>query len=93
MRTETAISNIINQAKIIYSFKVQQVESERERGLSESEMLEFMEVSNIFNAVNVSATLEKDRFCDILIGKGYVQTTTNDLFTEYLYDVEDYDII
>lgn len=93
MRTETAINNIINQAKIIYSYKVQVIESERERGLPESGMMEFMEVSNILKAINVSTTLEKDRFCDILIGKGYYQTTTNNLFTEYLYDVEDFDTV
>lgn len=68
------------------------MEAERERGLSESEIMEYFEISNVLNAINVSSTTEKNLLVDVLVRKGYTSNTNNLLFSENIYN-EDFDVV
>jgi hypothetical protein len=56
------------------------MEAGRERGLSESELMEYFEISNVLNAINVSSTTEKNLLVDVLVRKGYTSNIYNTNF-------------
>jgi len=91
MRTEQNISQIVENAKIIYSYKLQGMEIERMRGINQ-DFQEYFEISNILNAMNVTSTIDKNYLCDVLVRKGYVTNTNNLLFSESIYN-KDFDTI
>ena len=68
------------------------MEAGRERGLSESEIMEYFEISNVLNAINVSSTTEKNLLVDVLVRNGYTSNTNNLLFSENIYNTN-FDLI
>lgn len=86
MRTQYQIDSIINNAKIIYSARLQYMELDREKGLEESDINEYQMIGNLFDAVAVSTDKEKDLIADILVRNGYVPYSNKLLFSEQIYN-------
>lgn len=95
MRTETQITNIVVGAKISYSQQVQDFERMRMRGVTENLWPLFFLASNcVFGIESVFLTLnEKSKLCDVLIRNGFTYNDNSLIFTEELFDPEDYDTV
>jgi hypothetical protein len=92
MRTESNISTTIGDAKISYSFKVNEMEELRMRGIEEGSFLGFFNGTNILYAVNNDILSNKDKsiLCDALVRNGFVTVSNQLLFSEEIYN-EDFD--
>jgi hypothetical protein len=92
MRTESNISTTIGDAKISYSFKVNEMEEFRMRGIEEGSFLGFFNGTNILYAVNNDILSNKDKsiLCDALVRNGFVTVSNQLSFSEEIYN-EDFD--
>lgn len=94
MRTENNISTTIGDAKISYSFKVNEMEELRMRGIEEGSFSSFFNGTNILYAIDTDLLSDKDKsiLCDALIRNGFVTVSNQVLFSESIYN-EDFDIV
>ncbi len=93
MRTLDNISTTLTMAQIHYSYVMNTTELIRERGLDEPYFNPIFEASNILNALETDV-LDNDGksiLCDVLVRKGYVTATDQLMFSENIYNDDDFD--
>jgi len=95
MRTPENISATLTDAKLSYSYRMNGMEELRERGLNEGTFLGFFNGTNIFYALDTDILSNDDKsvLCDALVRNNFVTTASQRLFSEELYNDQDYDRI
>lgn len=90
MRTESNISTTIGDAKISYSFKTNEMEELRIRGIEEGSFSTFFNGTNILYAVDNDLLSDKDKsiLCDALVRNGFVTVSNQVMFSESIYNEE-----
>lgn len=93
MRTESNISSTLADAKLSYSYRINGMEELRERGLNEGTFVGFFMGTNIFYALDtdILSNDQKSILCDALIRNNFVTTSSQKLFSEEIYNDQDYD--
>ncbi len=95
MRTESNITATLEDAKLSYSYRMNGMEVLRERGLNEGSFIGFFNGTNILYALD-TPILSKDKksiLCDALVRNNFVTSASQRLFSEELYNDQDFDRI
>ena len=94
MRNLSEVEQIIADAKINYSYRIQLYEQDLERGIPDQDWDLLFAAKNIFDTdLDLITTIEQNALCDWLLRNQFTLSENNLLFSEGVFNDQAYDII